>query len=161
MRMLLVLCAALVGCSERPLVPSGESPDGGAPNDLAARTCGTRGGADCPAGFFCELSNQCGADDSGGTCVLVPTDCSGESAKQPVCGCDGQTYSNDCLRRQAATSLAHPSACTPPDPCTAVGGYCAMGDLIEPTCKVGFSKSASISMTGVCGLGICCVPNQH
>jgi hypothetical protein len=40
-------------------------------------------------------------------------------------------------------------------------GYCAMGDFVQPMCKVGFTESPAITATGVCGLGICCVPLEH
>jgi hypothetical protein len=46
------------------------------------------------------------------------------------------------------------------DACTIAGGYCAMGDFVPPMCKTGTHEDTTITMTGVCGLGICCLPDK-
>jgi hypothetical protein len=44
--------------------------------------------------------------------------------------------------------------------CEAANGYCAPGDFVKPMCKDGWLENTTISNTGVCGLGICCVPKD-
>lgn len=68
---------------------------------------------DC-GGWICDKD---GCDATTGVCVPYPFFCSPDP--QPVCGCDGVTYWNDCIRLQSTphTQLAqreqcHASACT-------------------------------------------------
>jgi Kazal-type serine protease inhibitor-like protein len=51
---------------------------------------------DCDSGLFCQYQAGalCGAADAAGECVAIPEVCS--HLFNPVCGCDGQTYSNAC-----------------------------------------------------------------
>ena len=38
-----------------------------------------------------------------------------------MCGCDGKTYGNDCLRLAAGAALSHQGSCTTPQPCSSLG----------------------------------------
>ncbi|WP_394846526.1 hypothetical protein LZC95_03570 [Pendulispora brunnea] len=61
----------------------------------------------CASGEFCEKpAGQCTAR---GMCAARPTRCTAEV--DPVCGCDNQTYSNDCVRRRSGATLLHKGAC--------------------------------------------------
>jgi hypothetical protein len=76
----------------------------------APPTCGGLGGARCDTGQFCDYpDHSCGAADQAGTCVAVPTACDASIA--PVCGCNGVTYQNDCLRQAAGVSKIAETDC--------------------------------------------------
>jgi hypothetical protein len=72
--------------------------------------CGTIVGIPCGAGAFCEMpANTCSSADLGGTCVPIPDVCT--QNVDPVCGCDGVTYYNDCARLAALVNKAHDGSC--------------------------------------------------
>lgn len=73
--------------------------------------CGGFEGIQCPNGEFCERpAGLCDAADAGGICVGAPAAC--PLIYDPVCGCDGLTYGNDCVRRGARVQLDHRGECT-------------------------------------------------
>jgi hypothetical protein len=75
-------------------------------------TCGGFFGIPCDPGSFCNFPNgTCGRFDMLGTCAKIPQICT--RIFKPVCGCNGKTYSNDCVRMAAGVSKAHDGRCAP------------------------------------------------
>jgi len=110
MRRRLLVCAvavaatvALASCEEEEIVivslDGGDTErDAGGPSCDDDRECG-------PAGF-CD-KRTCG--ERRGHCEKRPAFCDGTPA--PVCGCDGVTYWNDCLRKSRGQRSAFPGEC--------------------------------------------------
>jgi hypothetical protein len=72
--------------------------------------CGGFAGIPCDENAFCEFpAGTCGSSDLQGECVQVTDACPEFYA--PVCGCDGETYANDCFRQQARAQKDHDGTC--------------------------------------------------
>jgi hypothetical protein len=95
----------------------------------------------CASGEICDLPpNTCDIADLPGICVTRPEACA--EIFQPVCGCDNQTYGNDCERLQAGVPLQYPRACG--EPCAVVDcppdsrPVDSNDDGCEDTCEVAY-----------------------
>ncbi len=84
------------------------------PSVKADVPCGGIAGVRCPSGQTCDLpAGLCQGADLSGRCVDLPQACA--EIFQPVCGCDGKTYPNDCERLRAGVQKDHEGECTAPD----------------------------------------------
>ncbi|XXX75404.1 Kazal-type serine protease inhibitor domain-containing protein [Sorangium sp. So ce134] len=79
------------------------------PGEMCAGIAGIR----CAEGLYCDFAPEanCGAYDRSGTCELVPEVCRHDY--DPVCGCDGRTYGNDCVAATAGVSVRSLGECGP------------------------------------------------
>jgi hypothetical protein len=72
--------------------------------------CAGIAGIPCPEGQICDLAaGMCGVSDVQGRCVSIGDGC--PTVYDPVCGCDGTTYSSDCVRQKAGAQKSHDGAC--------------------------------------------------
>ncbi|MBK8260316.1 MAG: hypothetical protein IPK80_03150 [Nannocystis sp.] len=112
-----------------PSTSAGSSSTGvetGGPGSCGADACGR--------GEYCDWTgNTCGLSRSDeGACAPTADAC--DDVYAPVCGCDGEVYSNTCYAAAAGVDINNEGGCLPPD------GYFACGssfcDVATTYCEV-------------------------
>lgn len=82
---------------------------------------------ECAPNEYCNFPDtNCGTTP--GVCEPRPELC--PTVFDPVCGCDGQTYSNACFAAMAGVDVDHPGACETSGACTS-NADCAATDYCE------------------------------
>jgi hypothetical protein len=104
--------------------------------------CGGLLGLECEADEFCDFlpDAMCGRADATGTCFARPEVC--PTVDAPVCGCDGQTYSNVCEANMFGVSVESDGEC-------GGGGGEACGGLTGLPCETG--EFCNFPLDAICG----------
>jgi hypothetical protein len=118
--------------------------------ESAPGMCGGIAGLLCPSGQTCDI-RMCGADMSG-TCVVRPDACA--EIYEPVCGCDGVTYGNDCHRVMAGAGLDHEGACeSAPGMCGGIAGIlCPEGKVCDLRICVPDASGSCVDRPQACAM---------
>jgi len=94
--------------------------------DPVGNTCGGIAGLPCQDNQFCKTPTGHCYPDATGVCTTIPNAC--PAIWDPVCGCDGVTYGNECEAEMASMSIAHLGECAPfcgsDADCSAANQFC-------------------------------------
>lgn len=125
----------------------GSGGSGAAGGSGGGKVCGGMAELACGAGEWCDYDpSYCGGDDSQGICRPRPNAC--DDIYAPVCGCDGNVYSNACDAERSGVDQNLFGGCTPPGGMFGCGAqFC---DLVSQYCEIGISDVGGEPNTYVC-----------
>lgn len=106
--------------------------------------CGGIADLPCPSGQYCEFAGgSCGEEDELGLCSERPSIC--PELFEPVCGCDGETYANDCYAAMNGVNIQSEGEC--PAACGGIAGTpCPSGQY----CQFEQGTCGEADLTGQC-----------
>lgn len=120
-------------------------------------TCGGRGGGTCATTEYCKYTPaaMCGRADATGTCTKIVKDVGCLANFDPVCGCNGMTYGNECEAVRAGVSVDHTGECASAGTCGGfTGEQCSNGYFCNyPTdmaCGNADGQGACTPIPGAC-----------
>jgi len=106
----------------------------------------------CPTGSYCRFSEgQCGSFGPN-ECEVIPEVCTEEFS--PVCGCNGETYSNPCMAAAGGVSIDHRGSCD--EFCGGIAGFTCPDDQFcmfeDGTCGQGDQAGVCMLRPEICTL---------
>lgn len=126
------------------------------------QACGGIAGILCADGQYCRMGD-CSIPDATGVCEAIPDYC--PQVIDPVCGCDAETYNNECEAARRGVSVLHAGTCDAGggegDMCGGFAGlqcgegtYCRLADCAMPdasgTCEA-IPEACPAVIDPVCG----------
>jgi hypothetical protein len=117
----------------------------------SGNSCGGLKPTACAKSEYCNyaIESKCGAADQTGTCTKIPGAC--DAVYDPVCGCDGATYSSSCAAAAKGISVQQTGACAGSTPGATCGGLKGVSCAKNEFCDFPIdTKCGSGDQTGNC-----------